>query len=167
MTAFRDLSLIDLTNFLIHGELLGVRPGDSEDDALKKLGPPELYEPARKSSPAFVLYGPLEIRVRRKRVTYVGLLVRDYQVLGEGQTSLGDATIPDYDEIRQILQRAGVSAFLDQLMSDDQQTVIVTDRKVHMAFDEEDLLGKVACVWNDNYTDTLVRDGKHRITDSK
>lgn len=159
--------MIDLIKFLMTGELLGIHPGDSEADVLNILGAPELYEPAGESTPAYAQYDAIEIRFLQGRIIYIGLSVLDCPRSGDGPACLGDSPVPTFDQVIHILREAGISAFLDRLMSDDQQTVVITDRKVHMVFDEDDLLGKVVGVWNDEYTASFVMNEEDRLTDGE
>lgn len=139
--------MIDINDFILTGKLGPIGIGDTPDVVRGILGEPNLHEPAKKSFPEFFLYGALELRFRSDRLDYISLEIkfdRDIKLI-----SLFNHKIvfkKNKDEIIKLLLSRKIDYSVDQIMTDENQTVIVTNKNVHLAFDSNECLSKIASV---------------------
>ena len=139
--------MIDLNNFIITGKYGELEIGETLDLVLTKLGPPDHQEPARKSYPEFLLYGPLELRFRDGKLEYIGLKV-DYEsnIANHIDDCKNVYVKKKIFEVIELLLNNGVEYNADKIMTDYSQTVLVTKNSVHLAFDSDGFLSKIASV---------------------
>jgi len=137
--------MIDILDLVLNGRLGDVEIGVSERFVRSALGDPLHFEPARKSYPTFFLYGPLELRFRTGSLVYIGLVLGDHPNLEDIQLTdtqgIVERRLAAFEEF---LLANGQRYNVDQVMTDDSQTVIITSKNVHLAFDEDGRLSKIA-----------------------
>ena len=139
--------MIDILHFVLYGRLGDVEIGVNEKFVRSVLGEPLHFEPAQKSYPAFFLYGPLELRFRNGSLVYIGLALRDCANLEDIQLTDTQRIVERrLAAIEEFLLANGQSYDVDRVMTDDSQTVIITSKNVHLAFDADGRLSKIAAV---------------------
>ena len=139
--------MIDIKDFILTGKLGPIKIGDTPDFVRIKLGEPDLHEPAKKSFLEYFLYGSLELRFRREHLDYISLEINfnnDFFLI-----SFVDCKVvfkKHINEISELLLSNKIDYRVDQIMTDESQTVLVTDKNVHLAFDSNGYLSKIASV---------------------
>ncbi len=139
--------MIDIIEFILSGKLGPIGIGDTPDFVRKKIGEPDLHEPAKKSFPEFFLYGALELRFRSGRLCYISLEV-NYNSDEFFINFLNHKVFfkKHMHEINKLLLSNKIDYNVDYIMTDENQTVIVTNKNVHIAFDSNGYLSKIASV---------------------
>ncbi|WP_433133039.1 hypothetical protein ACQPWW_14750 [Micromonospora sp. CA-240977] len=131
---------VDLVDFIVSGFFGPLRPGAGYQDVIDGLGSPRHEEPARKSSPMYLLYGDVEVRLRDLRVTLVSVSLGldddpdSFDPGGIEFTNLLSAGERTVAAVGDLLRDAGVEWDVDAIMSDDESPVWVTQRRVHLGF---------------------------------
>jgi hypothetical protein len=137
--------MMDASEILTKGCIGSVTIGADVDQVRIALGEPEHFEPARRSYPAFMLYGALEVRLRNGRVSFIGLSLDDMEELASaGIKDTHSLSTADISWAKEFLQTNAMSFRVDHQMSDDSQTVFVVSESVHLAFDEHGRLTRIA-----------------------
>jgi len=138
-----------ITAFIVDGTCNTITVGDSMARLKSVFGEPEHLEPARKSYPTFAIYGPLEFRLEKDRINYIGLdLNSERQPPASAHVLFEQKLDFQIADIAQLLRANSVEWLTDSIMSDDAQTVWITTNGVHLAFDAEGRLGKIGAVGN-------------------
>lgn len=129
--------MIELKKIIIEGEIEQINAQTTEEDILSLFGEPEIYTPARKSYPLMLVYGDIEFRFRERKLTSFTLTLRE-DASGIPKeidcSSLGSTYNRTFDGIFELLRNHKVEWKKDEIMSDSDQLVYITDKQVHLAF---------------------------------
>lgn len=132
---------VDLADFVRTGVFGPVARGATQAEVVAAFGQPQVLTPARRSYPTMLVYGDVEIRLRADSVTAVVLdLPPDRPPESPiATTGLWPPEQRTPDSIAALLAAAGVAWSTDDLMSEPDQPVWVTEHEVHLAFQDGQL----------------------------
>ncbi|WP_416904806.1 hypothetical protein [Micromonospora echinospora] len=131
---------VDLVDFIVTGSFGSLRPGVGYQDVIDELGAPEHEEPARRSSPMYLLYGDVEVRLRSLRVVLVAVTLSmeddpaSFDSSGIEFTRMLPMAKRTVEAVGGLLRESGVGWDVDPIMSDGDSPVWVTRRRVHLGF---------------------------------
>ena len=137
--------MIRFVDVIVAGSLGDLPECATTDDVIAFLGSPEIHESARKSYPEMLVYGDLEFHARAGQIqeAFISLAGDAFQIRGTAKFE----EVPPREErtlarILALLSEAEVGFAMHAIMSDEDQTVIITTNHVHLAF-YEDVLTRI------------------------
>jgi hypothetical protein len=116
---------------------------------LNFFGEPEILTPARKSYPMILVYSDLELRFREEKLTTLTVVFKGNETQLPAQIDLEQFSIDanrEFTAVEALLKRNHVTWKKDEIMSDLEQVVYVTEHNVHLAF-YKGLLTKIGVVY--------------------
>lgn len=116
---------------------------------LSFFGEPEIFTPAYKSYPLMIVYGDLELRFREEKLTTLTVVFKGNETQLPVQMDLEQFNIDanrEFTAVEALLKRNDVAWKKDEIMSDLEQVVYVTEHNVHLAF-YEGFLTKIGVIY--------------------
>lgn len=137
----------EIQRFIVFGTFCGISPGDKRECIAETLGEASHYEPPYKRRPEYILYGDLEFRLSQNEIMHIGLATgRDIVTTQSVEQRIGKSYLSTVSDVQALLALHSVEYEYDSILSDSSQTVLVTSRAVHLAFDQDNSLTRVAGV---------------------
>jgi hypothetical protein len=114
------LPAVDLDAFVVSARFGELRPGASTQEIVGLFGEPDTHEPARRSTPAALLYGGVELWLRADRLASVAFTLPPDRPLDAGPidvTGLWPPQARTLEAITGLLAANGVAWARDEVMS--------------------------------------------------
>lgn len=140
--------MINFKDFLTKGKFGLIEAGATSKNILDWLGEPQIFTPARKSYPTMIIYGDLEFRLRKDKLTVLTIVLN--QEFPNFPNSIDLSTFlrkNKIEEVMEILETNNIQWQLDKVMTFKPQTVYITDKKVHLVF-IDNMLVKLGAEYN-------------------
>jgi len=141
--------MIKLEEIIVFGKSKQIDDKLSVESVLSFFGEPEIFTPAYKSYPLMIVYGDLEFRFRNQNLETITITFEENGTQLPSQIDhkqFDFALRRELNAIEDLLKQYHVTWKKDEIMSDSEQVVYITEHNVHLAF-YKGLLTKIGIVY--------------------
>lgn len=146
---FKQPVMLTFDRIIVAGKNGWINEALSLQSLVDLFGEPEIFTPAYKSYPTMLVYNDLEFRLRNNKPEVMTIRFSQQGALVPAPIALDQFQTPEsrhFSAIEALLKQQQVQWEKDEIMSDADQEVYITEHGVHLAF-HEGILTKVGVVY--------------------
>lgn len=141
--------MIKFDEIIVAGKNKQINEIQNVESILAFLGEPEIFTPAYKSYPTMLVYGDLEFRFRNHGLEIMTITFEQNETQVPAPINIEQfqsISGRNFQVIEELLKQKQINWKKDEIMSDSDQEVYITENNVHLAF-HEGILTKVGIVY--------------------